>query len=396
MVFDLRPYGFKNTVLSDDLIDISYNLPHWSSMYIPHRKQFDINLSIEYFSLPIKDSGGNDSYPVYIWGKKIDEGTYGKVYTCLRKAYHDLYNGKIMFSKDDIQNFESIVIKETPLSLSDKEKRLPYEKQKAVFEEEFKAHLHEAAVLSLAYTAAKQNKISLSIPKIYEIFIHKKSAEPGIESVKSVCIAMEYIQGETLQKFLLRNFDKTNRVENDRIFLNLLKQMAIILDVLQVSLRMNHRDIKINNILIRDPYSSKPVLVLIDYGFACIANGIQDPMAEMSQIQAGSFFGSRFSCFKHGRDIFQYIYSIHCYYPLQNYLSEKLFSFVTKWMSLDYEGRTVNLLNGVAASGSPLDVLPPVVVYNEGIYNFLKKPNIDPIICSPKNVIAEIENYLNM
>lgn len=396
MVFDLRPYGFKNTILSDDLTDITINLPHWSAIHRAYKKQMDPKLIIEYFSLPITDENGLDSYPIYVWGQKIDEGAYGKVYTCLRKVYHDVSGGMIMFNKTDIQNFDSIVIKETALSLSEKEKQLPKEKQKEVLVEEFNAHLHEATVLTLAYMAAKNKNIEKSIPKIYEIFVHKKGFDSGIEDIKSLCIAMEYIHGETLQRFLHRKLDKTNIVENDRIFVDLLKQTAIILEVLQDSLRMNHRDIKINNILIRDSYSNKPILVLIDYGFACIANGPQDPMAEMSQIQAGSFFGSRFSCFKHGRDIFQYIYSIHCYYPLHEYLSSKLFSIVTKLMTLEYEGKTVNLLNGVSTNGAPLDVLPPIVVYNEGIYNFLKKPNIDPLNCSPKNVISEIEKYLNM
>lgn len=396
MVFDLRPYGFKDTILLNDLTDISSNLPHWNKITPVYKRNLDSNLTIEYFSSPITCTKKTEGYPIYIWGQKIDEGTYGKIYTCLRKVYSDCSGGKITFNKADIQTFDSIVIKETPLVLSDIEKRHSAEKQKAILIEEFNAHLHEATVLTLAYMAAKEKHIEKAIPKIYEIFVHKKSADSGIESIKSLCIAMEYIHGETLHKFLLRKFDKTNCTENDNIFLDFLKQVATILNVLQESLRMNHRDIKINNILIRDSHSAKPVLVLIDYGFACIANGVQDPFAEMSQIQAGSFFGSRFSCFKHGRDLFQYIFSIHCYFPLQNYLSPKLFSVVTNLMTLDYNGKTVNLLNGVSTDGAPLEVLSPFVIYNEGIYNFLKKPHIDPLNCSPKNVISEIEKYLNM
>jgi len=396
MVFDLRQYGFKNTVLSDDLIDISNNLPQWNNVHDVSKKEFDANLSIEYFKQPIISTNGSKIYPVYVWGQKIDEGAYGKIYVCRRNVYDVLSTSKITINKSDIHNFEKIVIKETPLQLSEQEQKLTPEVQKEILVEEFNAHLHEAAVLTLAYSAAKKKNIEKAIPKIYEIFIHKNDSETGIESVKSLCIAMEYIHGDTLHKYLYRKFHKNMFEENDRIFLDLLKQMATILDVLQESLRMNHRDIKINNILMRDVHSANPILVLIDYGFACIANGEQNPNAEMSQIQAGSFFGSRFSCFKKGRDIFQYIFAIHCYFPLQKYLSERLFSAITKWMTLDYEGKTVNILNGVHADGTPSTVFPPIVVYNEGIYNFLRKPNIDPLSCSPKNILLEITNYLNI
>ena len=70
MVFDLRPYGFKNTILSDDLTDITINLPHWSAIHRAYKKQMDPKLIIEYFSLPITDENGLDSYPIYVWGPK--------------------------------------------------------------------------------------------------------------------------------------------------------------------------------------------------------------------------------------------------------------------------------------------------------------------------------------
>jgi len=396
MVYDLRPYGFKNTIFSDDLTDISNNLPIWNNIHTVSKKLVDTNLIIEYFISPIKNTDEQDTYPIYIWGKKIDEGTYGKIYTCLRKIYSNISHGKITLDRSEIQNFDTVVIKETPLCLSDAERHLSKESQKKALLEEFNAHLHEATVLTLAYMVAKKHKIEKSIPRIFEIFTHRKDHYSTIEDVHSLCIVMEYIHGETLQKYLAQKFHTNNKKENDIIFLNLLKQIATLLDILQESLRMNHRDIKINNILIRDSNSTNPILVLIDYGFACIANGEQDPNAEMSQIQAGSYFGSRFSCFKHGRDIFQYIYGIHCYYPLQQYLSDDLFKLVTKWMTLEYEGKNVNILNGISIHGTPHDVLHPVISFNEGIYIFLKKPNIDPLNCSPKKVMNDIENYLNM
>ena len=396
MVFDLRPYGFPKTIFSEDLKDISNNLPEWNRIHAVVRKQIDPTLIIEYFISPIKQDISENYYPIYIWGQKLDEGTYGKIYTCLRKTYSNISYGKITIDKSEIKNFETIVIKETPLLLSDREKYLSKENQTQILIEEFNAHLHEATVLTLAYIAAKKRNMEKSIPRIYEVFTHRRAFTNVIEDVKSLCIAMEYIHGETLQKYLHRRLNRLDRPNNDLIFLDCLKQFANLIDVLQESLRMNHRDIKINNILLRDSHSDNPILVLIDYGFACIANGEQNPHSEMSQIEAGSYFGSRYSCFKHGRDIFQYIYCIHCYYPLQHYLSENLYALLSKWMTLEYEGKHINMLDGISVNGTPLVTLPPVVSFNEGIYIFLKKPHIDPLNCSPKKVIADIENYLNM
>jgi len=382
MAFDLRKHGFTNSVIAEDLTDLSENLPHWTTIPYAITKNRD-PVKIEYLSKPLEDLSGTLYLPVYEWGNKIDEGTYGKIYLCRRKHYvTDSISGtKAVFqgSKKECQ----IVIKVSSICLTPEESKKPTNVVKRIIQEEIDAHLHEAAVLTLAYLAVCKD-IPGSIPEVYEVFCRKDSHD----ELKSICIAMEYIKGQTLLQYMRKNFKKDK--SNDNIFLKLVTELANILIILQGKLRMNHRDIKINNILLRD---STNQLVLIDYGFACIANGIQDPNAEASKIQAGSYFGSRFSCFKLGRDLCQFLYSLHCYFPFEEYLSDRLFVLVSKWLSVKYKGGTANLLNGLSHGGYPYPYKQSRIEYNEGIYIFLKQEEVDPLQCSPSAILKDIEEY---
>jgi serine/threonine protein kinase len=156
---------------------------------------------------------------------------------------------------------------------------------------------------------------------------------------------------------------------------------------------MNHRDIKINNILLREHSTNNPVIVLIDYGFACIANGIQEPHEEMPKIEAGAFFGSRYACFKHGRDICQFIYSLHCHFPFEKYLSPSLLELIKPWMMVHYKYGVANLLNGVTSSGRAVEEKVEAPIFDEGIYYFLRRPEVDPLQCSPQRIMDDIAKY---
>jgi serine/threonine protein kinase len=383
MEFDLRVHGFTDAVISENLLDLSDKLPHWSNLPYLIVKHSESHL-VEYLSKPIKDISGNIFLSLYEWGKKIDEGTYGKIYLCKRKKYVPIYNaGKRMsFSADNSSGID-IVIKESDIHLSQAELKMSDSVRKNIIQEETDAHMHEAAVLTLAYQAIKDT-IPGSVPKVYEVFC--KKASDG--TLKSLCISMEYIKGETLLKNLRNTLSKDSN--NDAIFINIITQLAKIIDVLQTKLRMNHRDIKVNNVLLRDKTNQ---VVLIDYGFACIANGVQEPAAELSKIQAGSYFGSRVACFKVGRDMSQFLYSLYCYFPFEKYISEKLLALIKPWMMIKYKYGVANLLNGLYENGSPSIVKLDKIEYNEGIYIFLKKEEVDPVHCSPKAILADLENY---
>jgi len=383
MGFDLRNHGFTNSVISTDLRDLSNNLPQWTTIPYTIIKRRD-PVKVEYLSTPLRDISGSLFLPVYEWGNKIDEGTYGKIYLCKRKNYYpiDASGSKMVFHGSSSES--QIVIKVSPITLTPEELKMPPEIRKDIIIEETYAHIHEAAVLTLAYIAVNDS-IPGAIPRVYEMFC-KRAPD---DSLKSVCIAMEYIKGLTLLQFMRNTFKKD--ASNDYVFLQLVKQLANILLILQRKLRMNHRDIKINNILLREGTNQ---LVLIDYGFACIANGVQEPLAEFSKIQAGSYFGSRSACFKRGRDMCQFLYSLHCYFPFSTYLSPKLLILVRKWLSVAYDAGVASLLNGLDDHGRPSSSPMDKIEYNEGIYIFLRRCEVDPEQCSPELILEDINNYL--
>jgi len=395
MVFDLRIHGFTNCIINDTLSDLSQNLPVWNILPQITVKNTS-GKTIEHFTKPLTDVSGNMFLPAYEWSKKLDEGTYGKVYHAYRKMYvkiPDVATGVLHF-KYQTDSKTSIVIKESLILLTPNEEKQPYLARKKIIENEIDALMHEAAVLTLAYQAVKKAGMEYVVPKVYEIFLHTKSDNSNITQMNSLCIAMEYIQGDTLLKFMQTHFKKNTKAENSVYFLDFVVQLAKILDVLQKEIRMNHRDIKINNILLRPSVGGKkPVLVLIDYGFACIANGVQEPNAESTNIEAGAYFGSRNACFKHGRDMIQFLYSLHCHFPYEDYLTDEVFSLIKPLFLVNYKYGLANLLNGVNIYGHHSNNKIPNLAYDEGIYLFLRRPEVDPVHCSPSAIQKMIEDY---
>ena len=394
-MFDLREHGFTDCVVHDDMHDLSDNLPHWDK--IPRINQKFIEGKLwEHLNHPLKDVSGTMFVPALHWEQKLDEGTYGKVYLAKRRIYSSLgmdENGMRHNFGSKTNTTTQVVIKESPLHLTPEELKLPFASRVKILEEEVRALIHEAAVMTLAHIAAKKVGLEHTVPRVYEIFCHTKPVTHTVSDIISICISMEYIHGNTLLRYMRAHFKPENRALNDEMFLNFVSQMAAILSVLQTSLRMNHRDIKINKILLRDSSTNNPVIVLIDYGFACIANGVQEPNEEMPKIEAGAFFGSRYACFKHGRDMCQFIYSLHCYFSFEKYLSTRLLEVIKPWMTVHYKYGVANLLDGVTSGGRGVGerLTPPV--FDEGIYYFLRRPEVDPLQCSPQRILDDIAKY---
>ena len=182
--------------------------------------------------------------------------------------------------------------------------------------------------------------------------------------------------------------------------MRIIAEIALQLREIQVNLRMNHRDVKVNNILIRDRQPEwLPVfqtffpgladfdkfnfnIVLIDYGFACVACGEGHDEPEMSLLEAGSWFGPTDACFKSGRDFVQFLYCIECYYPCRRFFSESLCLLIEKWMTVSYSEGSAQLWKGISPIGKPYDTQRPLI-FDTGIYEFLRRPDVDPTTCSP-------------
>jgi len=272
--------------------------------------------------------------------------------------------------------------------------------------------LHEAILHAIVHNTFTNLGLGFAIPELYEVT--SKS-----EHAPVLCMAMEWVPGSTLLDYFHIYFTKiTNaatqtilpdslqkaRAKNDALLLDVLVQVAIYLTILQKKLQFHHRDLKVNNILIRHtsarsrsilrrldhPLLTKPWechhdVVVIDFGFSCMMGS--DPF------EAGTFFKAYPSTINHGRDLALLIYSIHAFFPLDQYISPKFYTFLDSCMKIPMGTTTVQLFNGIQTDGTPC-VSELSVPFDEGIYHFLQKDSIDLSSCDPSTFLKNVNTIL--
>jgi serine/threonine protein kinase len=313
------------------------------------------------------------------------EGTYGKIFKAFRAFIRrvttgDGHEGFVTASAEALE----VVLKQTQ----------PTDGRIVLTAEEVKAHISEALLHVLAWNVLQRTSMPWAVPRPYEMF--GEAASDDSWSALSLC--MDFVQGRTLHTFLEQVWKRESPRQNAVVLLEVLGQTACILYALQRYLRLNHRDVKDNNLLIRRrSAASGPVrlrlggvelqttyeLTLIDFGFACV--GCPPPRAPVSAFQASTYFPSREMCCKVGRDLAQLIYCIHCYFPLQEFLPWELYREVRSWVQVRWNGGVADLLHGFAdEAGTPRaasDRTPPK--YDKGIYEFLRRAEVDVEACEP-------------
>jgi serine/threonine protein kinase len=217
---------------------------------------------------------------------------------------------------------------------------------------------------------------------------------------------MSYVNGRTLYSYIQKYWKPDTKEENTRRFLEIVAQIAYTLYHLQTSLRLNHRDVKVNNIMVRN--GSSPVtlqldgvsmetnieITVIDFGFACV--GCPPPKDPTTVFQAGSWFPMGELCCKAGRDLAQLIYCIHCYFPLEEYLTPAVAAAVRGWMQIPWSGKgTVDALFGFTKEGRPRrGSSRGGPDYHTGIYEFLRRPDVDPVSCAPLTVFKACQGLM--
>ena len=163
--------------------------------------------------------------------------------------------------------------------------------------------LHEALFQWKLYNDLKPYGISFCVPKVYRIFRFKSTGD--------VWFSMKRYESQLLSTWC------SKKIRTDgRMFALLLLQIALVLEVVQDILRIDHRDLKVNNILVVDTPTSIGIewegkdriidfpfhIVLLDFGFAC-KGGVID-------IRADDGLPPIDFCPKEGRDIFQILVSL--------------------------------------------------------------------------------------
>lgn len=396
-MYDISIYGLGKHLIKDDLTDLSNNLPTWRDL-IPIMRQTSNLPDYQTLSFVIEDVSGNTWLPAFQWESLLSQGTYGKVYKGNRVVYQR--QGASQQYKL-LSGSEHIVLKEISIQpnihASDHER-------------EVKAVMYEAAIHGLVTQFFKKINWSFAVPNLFEVFSRGAQQLSSIHDVKGIVFCMEYIRGVTLFDYLKTQFTAGPNKTNDALYLRILAEIALQLNEIQVNLRMNHRDMKVNNILIRNRKPDWisvfatffPALadfdnfqfnvVLIDYGFACIACGDAHDMPEISLLEAGSWFGPTDSCFKTGRDLVQFIYCIECFFPRRRFFTDSFCLLIEKWLTVPYVDGTAHLWQGIAPNGKPYSTQHPLI-FDTGIYEFLRRTEVNPSHCAPQTILEDIRIY---
>jgi serine/threonine protein kinase len=381
---DLHSHGFVSIKLDDDMSNVCRLLPFAKDIPRIGQEQTILEEKWQFLDRSLWNSEGRDTLVGYNIGNFYREGTYGKIYKAKRmvvaKRPDDLY--------DIINSQHEIIVK---VALPDKGTYLN--------NDEISSHTSESLLLVLSWRTMQESATPWGVPRPFEIFGARGSTKTGWTSMY---LGMSYVRGKLLQSFLESNWTTASQKENTISFCHILAQVAYILYHLQAKLHLNHRDVKVNNILLRtgkgltvleigeSAITTKYEVVLIDFGFACI--GCPPPKAPATVFQAGSWFTLQDMCCKKGRDIAQLLYCINCYFPLETYLTPEFFKLLSSWMQIPWACGIANALEGFRKDGVPNGGTP---VYNTGIYEFLKRADVDPLACEPATIFAACCSSLN-
>jgi serine/threonine protein kinase len=380
MSHSLVAHGFLDVSMNEQMTNICELIPRASDIARIGPEQDIGGEPWRFLERPLDQP---DTHIGWHIGALFKEGSYGKIHKAYRMAVRRRADGRF----DVTESPHECVIKQVE----------PPQGASVLPAEDVLAHTSEALLHVLAWRAMQKTATPWAIPHPYEVFGERSTGLPGW---KSMSLCMSYVRGRTLFSYMQKYWSRNTVAENTRAFLEILAQIAYILHHLQVTLRLNHRDVKINNILLRrrrDPIilelagvkiQTQFEITLIDFGFACV--GCPPPASPLTAFQAGSWFPLGELCCKAGRDLAQLLFCIHCYYPFEEYLTAEVADAVRQWLQIPWSGGVADGLHGFTREGRPRRAgASGHPEYHTGIYEFLRRPEVDPSSCAPISIFRE-------
>ena len=190
--------------------------------------------------------------------------------------------------------------------------------------------LQEAVLQFLAQKTAEKEGIGWCIPKVFDIFWRQQK----------IWFSMEYIPGKSIMEWLTTDY------REDRDFYFLLAQMSLYLLCLETHLGLDHRDLKLDNLLIKLVPSTIHIkvketvwtlhspftVILLDFGFACL--GSKEVRGAPIVNLGDGVLPPMDPCPKEGRDLFQLLTSFLRYPTFTSKLSTKAQAQIDEWLSL--------------------------------------------------------------
>jgi serine/threonine protein kinase len=280
-----------------------------------------------------------------------DKGNYGMLYYALRNGY------------------DGYLLKTGPRSLKE-----------------------EACLQQAAYYILGAHGLPWAVPQVYDIVEHPRYG---------VCFTMDNVEPVlTFGDYLIAHMKwKEPCRENDVMIFEIIAQLAIYILILEEQLGLNHRDLKLNNVLMVKEEALNHVVVecsphikacitasvravLIDFGFACIGD-LERPRLLLS---ANEFLPSVVDmCPKVGRDMFLIFANLWNVRALRRALTPGATMLFKRWL-MDVKGKdwalwlssdidkeltqTYNMVNNAAFQAPwsrPISVLKDIAAAYPGI-----------------------------
>ena len=211
-------------------------------------------------------------------------------------------------------------------------------------------------------------RVPESCPKILSF---KQVFNTNNPNVRYCAIVMERAEG-TAESFL------SNNAGNDNEVLDLLEQVAIILQKAQSTCEFNHRDLKANNIMYKTVNGKKQYL-LVDFGFSCAT-------FDGKKFEGSDFFPPGQQCLRPSRDLAFLIYKTYLQFHM--ILTPKMKSFFDALLTIPAPAKECRMLKGCA--GTP--AFKNRVEAAED-YTFLNTDGTDNPKTTPEGLLNEIKAY---
>lgn len=411
-MFSLEKFGWDNCFIPADIRHLLSYLPKIGNLKIL-RSQHSYSGTLMYFPYRLFHDKDKKFMPGYVKEELINKGGYANIYKGKRGIFvpREIKNGETTLVKES--SFQDICIKKIHVNITKEEDEQTPNSRHNTYIDELNAILYEAYIHVLIIYVFNEFKISSAVPNLYEVCAQTKNNTDihNPEEITSVWLLMELINGVTLEKYLITNLKPYDYLSNDMIIIDILIQLAFFLKILQEKLYFNHRDMKINNLFVRyhekewsdiihiphfGEWKRSVDIVLIDFGFACIACGPDTPRPRSSLLSAGSWFHQEHDCLKYGRDIAQLIYSLNLHFPIQRYFTTNLCNFLHKSCTIHFNSNNINLLHGINEKGEPEKANKAIPCFNSGIYVFLAQNDMDVINCSPTIFLSGLRSLVGL
>ena len=155
--------------------------------------------------------------------------------------------------------------------------------------------------------------LGFSIPQVYNIIKFKQSGD--------IWFSMKSYKAALLSAWCLQNIKK-----DGKLFTLLLLQISLVLEVMENILQVDHRDLKVNNIMVVDEKCEIDVgkvkklvfpfhIVFIDFGYACAG--------KLIDMKTSDGIPPIDMCPKEGRDMFQILVSLWRIQGLREILEQR-------------------------------------------------------------------------